>query len=85
MRRAVAANIRVWVFNNTQASLLFEILAHASIDTFSITLGIIFPPEDVASAMPFIIGFGVVALTLILITRGRLNYKRLADAPSAEE
>jgi hypothetical protein len=83
MRRAVAANIRVLVFNNTQASLLFD--AHASIDTFSITLGIIFPPEDVASAMPFIIGFGVVALTLILITRGRLNYKRLADAPSAEE
>jgi hypothetical protein len=53
MRRPVAANIRVWVFNNTQASLLFEILAHASIDTFSIILGVIFPPEDVASALPF--------------------------------
>jgi hypothetical protein len=62
MRRAVAANFRVWVFNNTQASLLSCKLVHASIDTFSITLGVIFPPEYVASALPFIIGFGVVAL-----------------------
>ena len=85
MRRAVAANIRVWVFNNTQASLHLAILVHASIDTFSITLGVMFPPEDVASALPFIIGFGFVALALILITRGQLNYTRLADAPSAEE
>jgi hypothetical protein len=74
-----------WVFNNTQASLLLAILVHAFIDTFSISLGAIFPPQDVASALPFIIGFGVVALALILITRGRLNYERLADAPSAEE
>jgi hypothetical protein len=57
MRRAVAANIRVWVFNK--------------------------PASELAS--PFIIGFGVVALALILITRGRLNYERLAGAPSAEE
>jgi hypothetical protein len=33
-------------------------LVHASIDAFSITLGVIFPPEDVASALPFIIRFG---------------------------
>jgi hypothetical protein len=57
MRRAVAANIRVWIFNK-----------HAS---------------ELAS--PIIIGSGVVALALILITRGRLNYERLAGAPSAEE
>jgi membrane protease YdiL (CAAX protease family) len=72
-----------WVFNNTRASLLLAILLHASIDTFSITLGTIFPPKDVATALPYIIGFGVVALVLILITRGRLNYERLADTQSA--
>jgi membrane protease YdiL (CAAX protease family) len=72
-----------WVFNNTRASLLLAILVHASIDTFSITLGAIFPARAVSSAFPLLIGFGVVALVLIVLTRGRLDYGRLAEAQSA--
>jgi membrane protease YdiL (CAAX protease family) len=37
-----------WVFNNTRASILIAILVHASIDTFSETLGAIFPAKAVA-------------------------------------
>jgi uncharacterized protein len=72
-----------WVFNNTRASLLMAILVHASIDTFSITLGAIFPARALASAFPMMIGFGVVAVVLIVLTRGRLDYGRLAEAQSA--
>jgi membrane protease YdiL (CAAX protease family) len=72
-----------WVFNNTRASLLLAILVHASIDTFGGTLAAIFPARAVASAFPYMIGFGVVAIVLIVLTRGRLDYARLAEAQSA--
>jgi uncharacterized protein len=72
-----------WVFNNTRTSLLLAILVHASIDTFGSTLAAIFPARAVASAFPYMIGFGVVAVVLIVLTRGRLDYGRLAEAQSA--
>jgi uncharacterized protein len=58
-------------------------LVHASIDTFGGTLAAIFPARAVASAFPYMIGFGVVAVVLIVLTRGRLDYGRLAEAQSA--
>jgi membrane protease YdiL (CAAX protease family) len=70
-----------WVFNNTRTSVLLAVLVHSSIDTFSGTLSAIFPPEAVASAFPYMIGFGVVALVLIVATRGHLSHERLQDAP----
>lgn len=70
-----------WVFNNTRASLLLAVLLHASIDTFSGTLTAIFPPDAVASAFPYMIGFGAVALVLVAVTRGRLSYGRLREDP----
>ncbi|GAA4877744.1 type II CAAX endopeptidase family protein [Actinomycetospora straminea] len=72
-----------WVFNNTRASLLLAVLVHSSIDTFTGTLGAIFPPEAVASAFPYMIGFGVVALVLVVATRGRLGQRRLEESPDA--
>ena len=77
------AIVITWVFNNTRASVLLAILVHASIDTFSGTLAAIIPAKAVTSGFPYLIGFGVVALVLIVLTRGRLNYGRLAEAQSA--
>jgi CAAX protease family protein len=71
-----------WVFNNTRASVLLAILVHASIDAFTFPLGEIFPAHAISSALPFIIGFGVVAVALMVLTRGRLSYERLAEAQS---
>jgi uncharacterized protein len=72
-----------WVFNNTRASVLLAILVHSSIDTFTIPLAAIFPAWAIASAVPLIIGFGVVAVALMVLTRGRLDYGRLAEAQSS--
>ena len=71
-----------WVFNNTRASVLLAILVHSSIDTFTIPLAAIFPAWAIASALPLTIGFGVVAVALIVLTRGRLDYGRLVEAQS---
>jgi uncharacterized protein len=72
-----------WVFNNTRASLLLAILFHASIDAFTFPLAAMFPAKALASAFPLMIGFGVVAVVLIVLTRGRLSYERLVEAQSA--
>jgi membrane protease YdiL (CAAX protease family) len=72
-----------WVFNNTRASLLLAVLFHASIDTFTFPLAAMFPAKALASAFPLMIGFGVVAVVLIVLTRGRLDYERLVEAQSA--
>jgi uncharacterized protein len=72
-----------WVFNNTRVSVLLAILVHGSIDAFTIPLGEIFPARAVSSALPLILGFGVVAVVLIVVTRGRLSYGRLVGARSA--
>ena len=72
-----------WVFNNTQTSILLTILVHTSNNAFSGTLEAIFPAGAVSSAFPLTIGFGVVAVVLIVLTRGRLDYGRIAQAVSA--
>ena len=70
-----------WVFNNTRASVLLAILVHTSIDAFTVPLGEIFSARAVSSALPFILGFGAVGVVLIVVTRGRLDYGRLAGTP----
>jgi membrane protease YdiL (CAAX protease family) len=72
-----------WVFNNTKASVLLAILVHTSIDAFTVPLGEIFPARAVSSALPMIIGFGAIVVVLIAVTRGRLDYGRLAEARSS--
>jgi hypothetical protein len=65
-----------------QCLLKEEVWVHSSIDTFSITLGAIFPAKAVASPFPYLISFGVVAVVLIVLTGGRLDYQRLAEVQS---
>ena len=77
------AIIITWVFNNTYASLLLAMLVHASIDTFGSALGEIFPAPAASSTLPILIGFGAVAVVLVALTRGRLGYRRDAEAVSA--
>jgi len=77
--------VTTWVFNNTRARVLLAILVHNSIDTFTIPLGAMFPARALSSAIPFtgVVAFGVVAVVLIVVTRGRLSYERLVEAQSA--
>lgn len=77
-----------WVFNHTQGSLLIAILMHATVDAFTSTAAAtgLFSVqwmqkyEDLA----MMIGTGVVALLLIIVTRGRLGYKQTSSASAAE-
>jgi membrane protease YdiL (CAAX protease family) len=66
--------IYTWVFNNTKGSLLIVILVHASNDAFFINQ-LFLAPIAASTLLPFVIGFGSVALLLALFTRGRLGYE----------
>jgi CAAX protease family protein len=78
------AIVITWVFNNTKGSEFMAILVHASIDTFSIPLGVLFSPSDVANSL--LLSFGVLVVVLVVLTRGRLGYREaepeLARAPT---
>ena len=72
-----------WVFNNTKGSVLMAILIHASFNA-SVTgiLAPLFPApilEDYG-LLPILGGFGVFAVVLVALTRGRLGYRAEAEA-----
>src|SRR5215208_8501809 len=79
------AIVTTWVFNNTKGSVFMAILVHASIDTFSIPMGVLFSPSDVANSL--LLSFGVLVVVLVVLTRGRLGYREeepeLATVPAA--
>jgi membrane protease YdiL (CAAX protease family) len=67
------AIVTTWVFNNTRGSVFMAILVHASIDTFSLPMGALFSPSDVANSL--LLSFGALALLLVVLTRGQLGYQ----------
>lgn len=81
----VFAIVFSWIFNSTRGSLLIAILLHATIDAFTSTAAVtgLFPEQWVGKHgnMAILIGFGIIALVLAVITRGHLGYQR-ASSPS---
>jgi len=66
-----------WVFNNTKGSVLLVILAHGSVNSAAVAVFGLFPAPAVTGGIAnFVIGFGVVALVVVALTRGRLGYRR---------
>lgn len=72
-----------WVFNNTKGSLIFAILVHGSIDGTVTYLGVLADRQILSAATAANIAEGLglfgpilLALLLIIITRGRLSYHR---------
>jgi uncharacterized protein len=71
--------IFTWVFNNTRGSVLMVILAHGSINSAAATVFGLFPAPAVTGGIAqFVIGFGLVALVVMALTRGRLGYPQEA-------
>lgn len=64
------AVIFTWVFNNTRGSLLLAILLHTSLDAATPTFA-----NPLVFSMLYVV-FVVVALLIIVATRGRLSYER---------
>jgi len=68
--------IFTWVFNHTQGSLFVAITAHASVDTPQLVLVPLFLAVDYTGLLlAGAIGFGVPALLIVILTRGRLGYQ----------
>jgi membrane protease YdiL (CAAX protease family) len=68
------AIVTTWVFNNTNGSVLLAVLVHASIDAFSIPMGVLFSPSEVANGI--LLSFGVLVVLIVALTRGRLGYRK---------
>ena len=71
--------LAAWVYNNTRGSLLIIGLFHAALDT---TTGAVLLPQLVPGGGTYAEVFGafaVVAVLLVLLTRGRLGYKAIPD------
>ena len=51
------AIVITWVFDNTKGSLLMAMLMHASIDTFSVPLRLLFAPAEVSNSL--LLSFGL--------------------------
>jgi membrane protease YdiL (CAAX protease family) len=63
-----------WIYNNTKGSLLLMILFHASL-TFQGVIQQVFPSRVGNSLLFPLVGYGVAALLLLLLTKGRLSYQ----------
>ncbi len=71
--------LMTWVFNNTRGSLLIAILMHGALNFSQGLSSDLFPRASFNEVGP-VIGFGAVALLVVLATRGRLDYERQTDA-----
>lgn len=76
------AIIITWVFNHTRGSLLLAMLVHTATDSFP--LASLFPPSaDITAHIVQIglVGFGFLALVLLIVTRGKLGYPSHPSVP----
>ena len=70
------AIIFTWVFNHTRGSVFIATLLHASIDTPQLVWIPLFLAVGMTSLnLAALIGFGVPALLIVILTRGRLGYQ----------
>ncbi|HKW71191.1 MAG TPA: hypothetical protein VJQ08_00005, partial [Candidatus Dormibacteraeota bacterium] len=71
-----------WLFNSTGGSVPIAALFHAAMDTAAsaAVLATFYPWSD---GNILYIGFAVIAVVLIVVTRGRLGYRR--ESPAAPE
>jgi membrane protease YdiL (CAAX protease family) len=69
--------IYTWAFNNTKGSLLIAILLHWSFNVSTLIVAPLFLAPIVLDygLLPILPGFGVVALLIVVLTRGRLGYQ----------
>jgi len=74
------AVIMTWVYNHTGGSIFTAILAHASVNNPELVLIPLFPAMSMIGLhLALLIGFGVLALLIVILTRGRLGYQPNQD------
>jgi uncharacterized protein len=70
-----------WIFNNARQSILIAVLAHASFNATGAWLNSIMKAPSAAGPVAYAL-FGVVALVIVVATRGRLGYDDMPSAPA---
>jgi len=78
--------VMMWLYNNTNRSVLLVGMFHSSFDATTAKFGLTFIPDYTTGVVTYIAS-GVVAVTAVLIvvfTRGRLSYKPILASPSEE-
>ena len=75
------AIIITWVYNHTQGSLLLVMLVHSSVNAAQAGLVNPLVPRVAHSNVSALLAFGLVAMALLLLTRGRLGYVASAQLP----
>src|SRR5215213_8779677 len=74
------ALVITWVFNNIKQSVLLAILAHGSLNSAAVSMYALFPTRAVTDGITnVVIGFGLAALVVVVLTRGRLGYREEGD------
>jgi membrane protease YdiL (CAAX protease family) len=80
---AATSIIFTWVFNHTSGSVLMAIVLHASMNSWGFALqsavAAAFPNANVGFDLQFmarLIGFGLFALAIVVLSRGQLGYQR---------
>ena len=64
--------------------MLLVILAHGSVNSAAVAVYGLFPAPAVTGGITnFVIGFGVAAVVIVAVTRGRLGYRQEESLASA--
>jgi membrane protease YdiL (CAAX protease family) len=78
------AVLLTWVYNHARGSLLLVMLAHASVNAAQAGLVNPLVPAAANSNVSALFAFGLVAVGLLLLTRGRLGYSASPQLARAE-
>ncbi|MGE7633628.1 CPBP family intramembrane glutamic endopeptidase [Bacillus paramycoides] len=71
--------ILTWVYNCHHGNLFIVMLVHASVNTFSLVQTHSTNPVLKNSDLFVVIGLGIVALLILIFTRGNLGYKQTSN------
>lgn len=71
---AIATIIWTWVYNNTGGSILMAVLIHASFNASGTLMGELIPAYPDAASYLMNVLFVLIALVLVIATRGQLSY-----------
>jgi membrane protease YdiL (CAAX protease family) len=75
------AIIFTWVFNHTEGSVFIAILLHTSYNAFGVVQPLFSAPIVTSTDLPFVISTGVLALLIVILTRGQLGYQPGPNSP----
>jgi membrane protease YdiL (CAAX protease family) len=76
------AIILTWVFNHTRGSIFISNLVHAAVDTPQLVwIPLFLAVDETRINLASLIAFGVPALLIVILTRGRLGYQPSQEQP----